>query len=64
MSFPGAVVLPLAGGAVLGLNKILATVHPYPTWSESAKYAAGAWKRAHAPQALLTLATRWHRWRR
>lgn len=26
--------------------------------------ATGAWKRAHAPQALLTLATRWHRWRR
>lgn len=47
----------------LGLNKILSTVHPYPTWSESAKYAAGAWKRAHAPQALLRLAARWHRWR-
>lgn len=47
----------------LGLNKILGTVHPYPTWSESAKYAAGAWRRAHAPEGLLRLAARWHRWR-
>lgn len=48
----------------LGLNKILATVHPYPTWSESAKYAAGAWKRAHAPQAALRWLERYFAWRR
>jgi len=47
----------------LGLNKILATIHPYPTWSEAAKYAAGAWKRAHAPQAALRWLQRFHAWR-
>ena len=48
----------------LGLNKILATVHPYPTWSEAAKYAAGEWKRAHAPRRLLAWLARFHAWRR
>ena len=48
----------------LGLNKILGTIHPYPTWSEAAKYAAGEWKRAHAPGRLLTWLARWHAWRR
>ncbi|MFZ3285643.1 MAG: FAD-dependent oxidoreductase [Telluria sp.] len=48
----------------LGLNKILGTIHIYPTMSEANKYAAGQWKRAHAPQRLLALAARFHRWRR
>jgi len=48
----------------LGLGKILGTIHPYPTWSEAAKYAAGEWKRAHAPQTLLAALTRFHNWRR
>lgn len=48
----------------LGLNKILGTVHAYPGWSEANKYAAGAWKRAHAPQMLLRLAQKWHEWQR
>jgi len=48
----------------LGLNKILGTIHPYPTWSEAAKYAAGAWKRTHAPQTLLAVLERFHRWKR
>ncbi|MCM2330813.1 MAG: FAD-dependent oxidoreductase [Pseudomonas sagittaria] len=48
----------------LGLNKILATVHTYPTLAEANKYAAGAWKRAHAPQAVLRALARFHRWRR
>lgn len=48
----------------LGLNKILATIHPYPTWSEAAKYAAGEWKRAHAPKTALVWLERLHRWRR
>ncbi len=47
----------------LGLNKILGTIHPYPTWSEAAKYAAGEWKRAHAPQAALAWLARFHSWR-
>lgn len=48
----------------LGLNNILGTIHPYPTWSEAAKYAAGEWKRAHAPLALLAILARFHNWRR
>jgi pyruvate/2-oxoglutarate dehydrogenase complex dihydrolipoamide dehydrogenase (E3) component/uncharacterized membrane protein YdjX (TVP38/TMEM64 family) len=48
----------------LGLNKILGTIHPYPTWSEAAKYAAGTWKRDHAPQGLLAWVERFHAWRR
>ena len=34
----------------IGLNKILGTIHIYPTLAEANKYAAGVWKRAHAPQ--------------
>ncbi len=48
----------------LGLNKILGTIHPYPTWNESAKYAAGEWKRAHAPEGALKLLEKLHGWRR
>jgi pyruvate/2-oxoglutarate dehydrogenase complex dihydrolipoamide dehydrogenase (E3) component/uncharacterized membrane protein YdjX (TVP38/TMEM64 family) len=48
----------------LGLNKVLGTIHVYPTLAESAKYAAGAWKRAHQPQALLRWVERFHAWRR
>jgi pyruvate/2-oxoglutarate dehydrogenase complex dihydrolipoamide dehydrogenase (E3) component len=48
----------------LGLNKILATVHSYPTLAEANKGAAGQWRRAHQPQALLRWAQRFHAWRR
>ncbi|WP_439860224.1 FAD-dependent oxidoreductase [Pseudomonas sp. MBLB4136] len=48
----------------LGLNKILGTIHSYPTLAEANKYAAGEWKRAHAPQALLRWVERFHTWRR
>ena len=48
----------------LGLNKILATVHTYPTLAEANKYAAGEWKRAHQPRGLLEWARRFHGWRR
>ena len=48
----------------LGLNKVLGSIHIYPTWAESAKYAAGAWKRAHQPLALLRWVERFHAWRR
>ena len=48
----------------IGLNKILGTIHIYPTMSEANKYAAGEWKRAHAPQRLLAFAARFHAWRR
>ncbi|CAI09962.1 similar to mercuric reductase [Aromatoleum aromaticum EbN1] len=48
----------------LGLNKILGTIHIYPTLAEANKYAAGEWKRAHAPQKLLEWVGRFHAWRR
>lgn len=48
----------------LGLNKVLRTIHIYPTLSEANKYAAGVWRRAHAPQTLLTWLERYHSWRR
>jgi pyruvate/2-oxoglutarate dehydrogenase complex dihydrolipoamide dehydrogenase (E3) component len=48
----------------LGLNKILGTIHTYPTLSEANKYAAGEWKRAHAPQKLLAWVKKFHDWRR
>jgi dihydrolipoamide dehydrogenase len=47
-----------------GLNKILGTIHIYPTLFEANKYAAGAWKRAHAPEKLLDWVERFHNWRR
>jgi pyruvate/2-oxoglutarate dehydrogenase complex dihydrolipoamide dehydrogenase (E3) component/uncharacterized membrane protein YdjX (TVP38/TMEM64 family) len=48
----------------IGLNKLLSTIHIYPTLSESNKYAAGVWKRNHTPEALLRFVARFHRWRR
>jgi len=48
----------------LGLNKILGTIHTYPTLSEANKYAAGEWKRAHQPVKLLEWVARYHAWRR
>lgn len=48
----------------LGLNKILGTIHTYPTWSEANKNAAGEWKRAHAPQLLLKWVEKYHAKRR
>ena len=47
----------------IGLDGILRTIHPYPTWSEAAKYTAGNWKKAHAPQAVLDWLARFHAWR-
>jgi len=48
----------------IGLNKLLATIHIYPTMAEANKYVAGAWKRAHAPQLILAWLARYHQWRR
>lgn len=48
----------------IGLNKILGTIHIYPTMAEANKYAAGVWKRAHAPQRVLAWLARFHAWRR
>ncbi len=48
----------------LGLNKILGTIHTYPTLSEANKYAAGEWKRAHQPLKVLEWLKKYHTWRR
>ncbi|MCH9009641.1 MAG: FAD-dependent oxidoreductase, partial [Chloroflexi bacterium] len=48
----------------IGLNKLLGTVHPYPTWSEAAKATAGLWKNAHKPERLLRWLARYFAWRR
>lgn len=48
----------------LGLNKILGTIHTYPTLAEANKYAAGEWKRAHQPHWLLAWVKKYHDWKR
>jgi len=48
----------------LGLNKLLSTIHVYPTLMEANKFAAGEWKRAHAPRRTLAWLARLHAWRR
>jgi pyruvate/2-oxoglutarate dehydrogenase complex dihydrolipoamide dehydrogenase (E3) component/uncharacterized membrane protein YdjX (TVP38/TMEM64 family) len=48
----------------LGLNKILGTIHTYPTMAEANKYAAGEWKRAHQPHGVLKWVKRFHDWQR
>ncbi len=55
-------VLAMRNG--LGLNKILGTIHPYPTFVEINQRVAGVWKREHAPKGILRLVTRLHGWRR
>jgi pyruvate/2-oxoglutarate dehydrogenase complex dihydrolipoamide dehydrogenase (E3) component len=48
----------------IGLNKILGTIHIYPTLAEANKNVAGVWKRKHAPLGLLRWVERLHAWRR
>jgi len=48
----------------LGLKKILATIHIYPTLAEANKYAAGAWRKAHAPEGVLRQVEKFHAWMR
>ena len=48
----------------LGMNKILGTIHTYPTLAEANKYAAGEWKRAHQPKRLLEWVEKYHTWKR
>lgn len=48
----------------IGLNRLLGTMHIYPTWMEANKYVAGAWKQAHKPEAALRWLQRYHAWRR
>lgn len=44
----------------LGLKKLLATIHAYPTHNEANKYAAGIWQKNHAPQKILALLAHYH----
>jgi len=48
----------------IGLNKVLGTIHSYPTMAEANKYAAGEWKRKHVSTTVLNLLSRYHQWRR
>lgn len=48
----------------IGLNKILGTIHIYPTLTESNKYLAGEWKKARVPHGVLAWVERYHAWRR
>ena len=48
----------------IGLNKILQTIHIYPTLAESNKYVAGIWRKAHTPERLLSFLEKFHTWRR
>lgn len=58
----GEIVLAMRHG--LGLNKILSTVHAYPSYAEANKFVAGVWRKSHAPGAVLTWLERYHRWMR
>jgi hypothetical protein len=48
----------------LGLNKILGTIHTYPTLAEMNKMAAGQWKKEHIPEKILVWVERYLRWQR
>jgi pyruvate/2-oxoglutarate dehydrogenase complex dihydrolipoamide dehydrogenase (E3) component/uncharacterized membrane protein YdjX (TVP38/TMEM64 family) len=48
----------------IGLNKILGTIHVYPTLSETNKFVAGEWRKARKPESLLNWVEKLHAWRR
>jgi pyruvate/2-oxoglutarate dehydrogenase complex dihydrolipoamide dehydrogenase (E3) component/uncharacterized membrane protein YdjX (TVP38/TMEM64 family) len=48
----------------LGLNKILGTIHTYPTLAEANKCAAGAWKRGTVTQGQWAILGAFQAWRR
>jgi dihydrolipoamide dehydrogenase len=48
----------------IGVNKILGTIHAYPTMAEANKFAAGNWKKARKPENLLKWVEKFHHWRR
>ncbi len=48
----------------IGLNKLLRTIHIYPTMAEANKYVAGTWKHSHTSKNLLSWLARFHKWRR
>ncbi len=48
----------------IGLNKILGTIHIYPTMAEANKYAAGLWKKEDEPEKLIAWIEKFHKWMR
>jgi pyruvate/2-oxoglutarate dehydrogenase complex dihydrolipoamide dehydrogenase (E3) component/uncharacterized membrane protein YdjX (TVP38/TMEM64 family) len=48
----------------LGLNKILGTIHAYPTLPEANKYVAGNWKRSGVTQGQMTFVRAFNDWTR
>ena len=48
----------------IGLNKILGTIHVYPSLSEANKFVAGEWRRARKPESLLNWVEKLHNWNR
>ena len=48
----------------LGLNKIMGTIHTYPTLAEANKFVAGEWKKANKPDRLIEWVGRYFAWRR
>lgn len=47
-----------------GMEKILGTIHIYPTLAESNKFAAGNWKKNNVTEKTLAWGERINRWRR
>jgi dihydrolipoamide dehydrogenase len=47
-----------------GLNRILGTIHTYPTMAEANKYAAGVWKRSTVTHGQMGFATAYNEWTR
>ena len=48
----------------IGLNKILGTIHAYPTLPEANKFVAGVWKRRQVTHGQMAFATAFHQWTR
>ena len=57
----GGLILAINQG--IGLNRILHTVHPYPTLTEAAPQAAALWKKQHTPKKTLQFLQKFHQWR-
>jgi pyruvate/2-oxoglutarate dehydrogenase complex dihydrolipoamide dehydrogenase (E3) component len=56
--------LTLAMRHGIGLKKLFGTIHPYPTYTEANRDAAGVWRQAHAPAWVFPLLGRYQRWLR
>ncbi|NND44508.1 MAG: FAD-dependent oxidoreductase [Xanthomonadales bacterium] len=56
--------LTLAMKHGIGLKKLMGTIHPYPTWTEAAKFTAGRWREANKPEKLMPWLAKFHAWQR